>query len=98
MQLHQMPIDQVRPYPDNPRYHPPTAIDALKASISEFGFINPIIVDADVCNELGLEPDELIRLKHITGFSALFKQARYSKAWETDTMIRERRRHGVKTF
>lgn len=37
--------------------------------------------DTDICNEIGLEPDELIRLKHITGFSKLFENAEYSRAW-----------------
>lgn len=46
--------------------------------------------DEQICNEMGLEPDELLRLKHITGFSKfitgfskLFKDIEYSKAWET---------------
>jgi ParB-like chromosome segregation protein Spo0J len=46
--------------------------------------------DAEICNHLGLEPEELLKLKHITGFSALFKNAEYSKAWETKNMIRKR--------
>lgn len=46
--------------------------------------------DADICNEIGLEPEELLKLKHITGFSALFKDAEYSRAWETKRMIRSR--------
>lgn len=46
--------------------------------------------DADICNEIGLEPEELLKLKHITGFSALFKDAEYSRAWETKRMIRAR--------
>ena len=46
--------------------------------------------DAAICNEIGLEPEELLKLKHITGFSALFKDAEYSKAWETKNMIRAR--------
>ncbi len=37
--------------------------------------------DARVCNELGLEIDELIRLKHVTGFSKLFKDTEYRKEW-----------------
>lgn len=43
--------------------------------------------DEDICNELGLEPEELLRLKHITGFSKLFKDAEYSKAWESRKQI-----------
>ncbi len=43
--------------------------------------------DADICNELGMEPDELLRLKHITGFSKLFEDKEYSKAWESRKQI-----------
>ena len=39
--------------------------------------------DADICNELGMEPEELLRLKHITGFSKLFKDVEYKKAWQS---------------
>ena len=43
--------------------------------------------DADICNQLGMEPDELLRLKHITGFSKLFKDAEYNRAWVTKHQI-----------
>lgn len=46
--------------------------------------------DAEICNQMGLEPEELLKLKHITGFSALFKNLEYSKAWETKKMVRLR--------
>ena len=46
--------------------------------------------DAAICNELGMEPEELLRLKHITGFSKLFENAEYKKAWQTKKMIRLR--------
>lgn len=39
--------------------------------------------DAAICAELGMEIEELIRLKHITGFSKLFADAEYRRAWET---------------
>lgn len=37
--------------------------------------------DASICNELGMEPEELIRLKYITGFAKLFEDVEYNKAW-----------------
>lgn len=40
--------------------------------------------DADICNEVGLSPEELLRLKHITGFSKLFADETYHRAWVTD--------------
>ncbi len=43
--------------------------------------------DADICNELGMEPEELLRLKHITGFSKLFQDVEYKKSWETKQQI-----------
>lgn len=39
--------------------------------------------DASICNELGMEAEELLRLKHITGFSKLFEDFEYCKAWKT---------------
>ena len=43
--------------------------------------------DEDICNHLGMEPEELLRLKHITGFSKLFENAEYKKAWVTKQQI-----------
>jgi ParB-like chromosome segregation protein Spo0J len=52
--------------------------------------------DAEICNELGMQPEELLRLKHVTGFSKLFEDAEYRKAWMTERQVRiaaqERRR------
>ncbi len=39
--------------------------------------------DSAICAELGLEVDELLRLKHVTGFSKLFEDVEYRKSWET---------------
>jgi len=44
--------------------------------------------DADICNELGMEAEELVRLKHITGFSKLFADAGYQRAWVTISQAR----------
>lgn len=43
--------------------------------------------DADICNELGMEAEELLKLKHITGFSKLFQDIEYKKSWETKRQI-----------
>jgi len=55
-----------------------------------FEMLNNGWSDAKICNHLGLEPEELLKLKHITGFSALFKNGQYNKAWETVPMIKLR--------
>ena len=43
--------------------------------------------DVDICNELGMSVEELIKLKHITGFSKLFEDKEYSKSWQTKNQI-----------
>ncbi len=47
--------------------------------------------DDAICNELGMSPEELIRMKHITGFSKLFADTKYNRAWVTDRQIRIRK-------
>jgi len=43
--------------------------------------------DVDICNELGMSVEELVKLKHITGFSKLFEDKEYSKSWQTKNQI-----------
>lgn len=38
--------------------------------------------DAKIGRELGMEPDEVLRLKQITGLAELFADADFSRAWE----------------
>ena len=45
MQL--VPIQKLVPYINNARTHSPEQINKLRASLREFGFVNPIIVDRD---------------------------------------------------
>ena len=44
--------------------------------------------EEDICNHLGMEAEEVLKLKHITGFSKLFDDIEYKKAWETKNMIK----------
>ena len=43
--IQEWPIENVRPYENNPRKIPQKAVDAVAASIKEFGFKQPIVVD-----------------------------------------------------
>lgn len=43
--------------------------------------------DEDICNELGMESEEIVRLKHITGFSKLFENIEYRNAWKTKRQL-----------
>ena len=56
-----------------------------------FAMLEGGMSDESICAELGLEADELIRLKHVTGFSKLFANTEYKQSWETRRQIRLRR-------
>lgn len=45
--LEHWPIDRLRPYERNPRTHSPEQIAKIAASLLEFGWTNPILVDGD---------------------------------------------------
>ena len=47
--------------------------------------------EAEICSELGMEAEEVLRLKHITGFSRLFENAEYKKAWESKVQLKLRK-------
>lgn len=46
--------------------------------------------DQRICREIGMEPEELRRLKHITGYAKFFLNASYTRAVETPVQIAER--------
>ena len=52
-----------------------------------FGMLDEGVPDEEICKQLGLEADELVRLKHVTGFSKLFENVEYRKAWTTKRQI-----------
>jgi ParB-like chromosome segregation protein Spo0J len=49
--------------------------------------------DAEICNNLGMEAEELLKLKHITGFSKLFQDTEYRRAWESKNQLRIRKEY-----
>lgn len=55
-----------------------------------FEMLNNGWEDSEICNHLGMEAEELIKLKHVTGFSKLFEDTEYKKSWETKRMIKLR--------
>jgi ParB-like chromosome segregation protein Spo0J len=52
--------------------------------------------DARICGELGLEKEELIRLKHVTGYAKFFLNAQYSRASESGEQIKARLEHAAR--
>jgi hypothetical protein len=68
---------ELKPYENNPRQHSESQLDRLVRSIQEFGFTNPILVDADsnviaghgrlmAAELMGLTTVPTIELKHLT--------------------------------
>lgn len=45
--------------------------------------------DRWICKHIGMSPDELLRLKQITGVAALFMNRDFSESWEVDTYADE---------
>ena len=52
-----------------------------------FHMLDNAWTDERVCAELGLEADELVRLKYFTGFAKLFENVEYRHAWESKRQI-----------
>jgi len=71
------PIDRLRPYERNPRTHSEAQVEQIAASMVEFGWTNPILVDEDAgilaghgrllaARKLGLTEVPVIRIEHLS--------------------------------
>ena len=71
------PVDRLRPYERNPRTHSDDQVAQLAASMVEFGFTNPILVDDSngilaghgrllAARQLGLSEVPVVRLEHLS--------------------------------
>ena len=77
MQIEYMNIEELIPYENNPRHNDGDAVDKVAASIKEFGFKNPIIIDKDnvivaghtrlkAAKQLGIEKVPTIKVDDLT--------------------------------
>jgi len=66
--------------------HSVTGMGSMVMSLLENGW-----TEAEVCNELGLEVEEIIRLTHVEGFSKLMEDRDYKQAWTTARMEKLKR-------
>lgn len=55
-----------------------------------FNMLRNGATDEEICGEVGLEAEELARLKYVTGFAKLFEGTEYGQSWETDKQIKVR--------
>lgn len=49
--------------------------------------------DLEVCNNLGLEAEELVRLKYITGYAKLYENNEYSRAAYSEKQVEELKKY-----
>ncbi len=68
--------------------HSVTGMSNMVFSMLENGW-----TDAEICNHLGMQPEEILKLKHITGFSKLWQDVTYRNAWETNNQIKIRKQY-----
>lgn len=72
-----LPIARLQPYPRNARTHSRRQIAQIAASIDEFGFNNPVLIDeanvimaghgrVEAARKLGLETVPCVRIEHLT--------------------------------
>jgi len=50
--------------------------------------------DGEICDELGMSPEELTRIKHVSGFSALFEDVEYQQAWKATQQLQIEKEEG----
>jgi ParB-like chromosome segregation protein Spo0J len=58
-----------------------------------FSLLQAGVSDADICNRLGMEAEELARLKHITGYSKLYADQDYSTPMLTTAQVKAKARY-----
>ncbi len=72
-----MPVDALRPYANNPRTHSKKQVRQIADSIEEFGWTNPVLIDADngviaghgriaAAKLLGMLDVPVMRIDHLT--------------------------------
>ncbi len=72
-----LPVTALVPYAENARTHSPSQVAQIAASIAEFGFVNPVLVDAEgvliaghgrvmAAKQLGLSSVPVLRLGHLS--------------------------------
>jgi hypothetical protein len=107
LQLEMMPVASLAPYAANARLHPTEQVAQLAASIGEFGFNVPVLVDdASVliaghgrvlaAKALGLEEVPAIRLGHLTeaqarAFRLADNQLALTSTWDETLLAEELR-------
>jgi ParB-like nuclease domain len=99
------PIEKLRPYERNPRTHSDEQVDQLAASMVEFGWTNPVLVDEQggilaghgrllAARKLGLAEVPVIRFEHLSeaqkrAYLIADNQLALNSRWDDDLLAEE---------
>ncbi len=75
--IEQVPVSSLKPYARNARTHSPKQISQIAASMSSFGFVNPVLVTAEfeiiaghgrveAAKQLGMHQVPVLRIEGLT--------------------------------
>lgn len=81
LKVEMVAIERITPYANNAKIHPEVQVDRIIASIKQFGFVTPILIDADgfivaghgrlmAAQRLSMDHVPVIRLGHLTADQA----------------------------
>ena len=104
-QIEHLPTDTLVPYARNSRTHSPEQVAQIAASIKEFGFTNPVLIDANntliaghgrvmAAQSIGLAAVPAIRLAHLTdaqrrAYVIADNKLAENAGWDMATLARE---------
>jgi len=104
-QLEHLPTASLTPYAANSRTHSPAQIAQIAASIKEFGFTNPVLIDAQggiiaghgrvmAAVQLGLQTVPCLRLSHLSdtqkrAYIIADNKLAENAGWDTDALAAE---------
>lgn len=105
IQLEKLPLDQLVPYARNSRTHSEAQVAQIAASIREFGWTNPVLIDANgtivaghgrvlAARKLGFEEVPCIRLGHLTpaqirAYVIADNKLALNAGWDEDMLLSE---------
>ncbi len=103
--IERVPIQDLRPSPNNSRVHPREQIDKIKRAIEEFGFLAPALIDdrnriiagharIEAAKALGLAEVPCIRTRHLSeaqkrAFAILDNRLAEDSAWDFQVLAKE---------
>ncbi len=99
------PLERLTPYAKNARTHSRAQVRQIAASIQEFGFTNPILVDSDggilaghgrlaAATDLGMTQVPVVVLDHLTpaqrrAYILAYNQLALNAGWDVDVLREE---------